>query len=59
MTGSMEKLHWTGYCLSWSPMAGEATFTRIFRSEEERSRFLQGIAPISRFTHTWENEYLA
>lgn len=27
------------FYLSWSPRVGEATFTRCFRSEEERAAF--------------------
>lgn len=46
---------YTGYCISWSPKTGEATYTRIFHSADERAAFIQRIDAKS--VHTWENTY--
>ena len=45
----------TMYNVSWTPWRGEATFKNIFRTEEERARFIDRIK--ARSVHTWEAEY--
>lgn len=39
------------YYVSWSPMNGEATYTRCFENEEIRDRFAKGLSAKS--IHTW------
>lgn len=43
------------YYVSWSPMAGEATYTNCFSSEAERNKFAAGL-PRRAVVHIWENK---
>lgn len=45
------------YYVSWSPAAGEATYTRSFTSAAERDRFAAGLG--CRNVQTWAREVAA
>lgn len=41
------------FYVSWSPMAGEATYTRCFNTREERDKFTRGLGSRVR-VQTWD-----
>lgn len=41
------------FYVSWSPMAGEATYTRCFNTREDRDKFARGLGSRVR-VQTWD-----